>query len=225
MKQCSALMATLALQLVLTVDAQASDPWVSIYAETSCINSTTTRISVEIQAPDGIPENWTGWIAEREVLGTCVADVQVGGLRQFSSGTSTTIIVDTIDELGFSVLYRFWAIDSVGNRQWISWPQRTGFTQATCLPGATAQGVVTESSPGQYHLSVCEDTCWYGLSFFDNHLPAEAPSLVGQSIYVFGHLYAGLEGHYIDVTGWEHAPECLSVAIDHRSWSNLKARY
>ena len=182
-------------------------------------------LTVDMNVWGTIPEHIVGWIIERRVLGKCVPHVQVGGVRPFEPGENQYVVVDTPEEVGYSCLYYAQAVDAEGNRYFIYWPQRTIWAYYDCQGSPAARGLVTEGY-GYPHLDVCPDDCWYGMSYFDPSVPAEGEELIGQYIDVYGELMAGMEGPYINITGWAPSPnECGPVPTRQTTWGALKSSY
>ena len=182
-------------------------------------------LTIDMNVWGTIPEHIVGWIITRRVLGKCVPDVQVGDVRPFEPGENQYVVVDTPAEVGYSCLYMAHAVDAENNRYFIYWPQRTFWAYYDCLGSPAARGLVTEVM-GSPYLQVCEGDCWYGLSVFDSSLPPEGDFQIGQYIDVYGELFAGMEGPYINATGWSLSPnQCGAVPTREMTWGSLKSTY
>jgi hypothetical protein len=222
----SALVSVLVVLLSASL-AAAQVPGVSAFASAQC-SGQTVIITVDLTRTGAIPSTYLGWVVTREVVGSCVPDETFSAVLPFPvTGFQQYTIIDNPTVAGRNTIYRLHGIDQAGNLDFILWPQRSMFAQADCVGGPAARGIVTEVVPGQYYLDVCIDQCWWVMSSIDPHLPPEAPQLVGQEIDVFGQLFSGMEGPFIQVTGWALATEPCEppVPINASSWSDVKARF
>ena len=228
MKPLLALLALL-LALIFASTALAQDDYIAqILMDTECVGggTNTVMLTVDVNIVTALPADAVGWVIERSVLGYCWPVVDVGDVRPFPAERQTYLLYDEPDLVGFNTIYQAYAVMESGAREPILQAFRTHFAQADCAGGPAARGVVVEVSPGYYHLDVCPDECWWELSYFDGDLPAEAPELVGQTINLYGTLEGGMEGPFINMTGWEASPlPCFVVPADETDWSGLKALY
>jgi hypothetical protein len=112
-----------------------------------------------------------------------------------------------------------------GARELIYWPRRSWFAQGDCSGGIAARGVVTDYL-GNPYLEVCPGECWWGMSYFDRHFPDMPLPPLGSTVDIYGEIFMGMEGPYIDATYWVYAPDpCEVVPNDQLSWGTLKALY
>ncbi len=220
------LLAGVFLVLFSTV-ASAQTPGVGVDAYTSC-NGSLVNIHVSLNVGEVPPTEFVGWVVEREVLGVCVDDVDVGEIRPLPQeiGLHEFVVQDDPTVEGKQI-YRIKAVDQDGNRHYIGWPHRGWFTQADCLSDVAAQGTVIEVYGDQLYLEVCPDSCWWELSYFDPIFPPgqELPQ-VGSVIFVHGKIRGGMEGPFIEATHWTLSPEpCQTVSTERVEWTDVKARY
>jgi hypothetical protein len=221
------LLMTTAGLLLLASGVVAQVDGVSTFAETTC-DGYQVDIHVTLNVYDAIPADITGWIIEREVLGRCVPNVDVGDVRPMPTDIGEhDFIIRDIPTLPGKAIYHIRAVDEGGTRLVISWPQRTHFAQADCFFGIAARGTVVIDGGTGYYLEVCPDDCWWALSYFDPIFPPhmELPP-VGSVVDIHGEIIMGLEGPYIDATHWSPVAEgCMVVDLDGLHWGSLKALY
>lgn len=213
--------------VLFSATAWAQIPGLGVDAYTSC-NGSQVNIHVSLNVVEVPPAEFVGWVVEREVLGVCIDDVDVGEIRDLPQeiGLHEFVVPDdpTVDG---KQIYRIKAVDQDGNRHYIGWGHRGWFTQADCLSDVAAQGAVIDLSGGQLFLEVCPDSCWWELSYFDPIFPPdqELPA-VGSVIFIHGEIRAGMEGPYIEATHWTLSPEpCQTVSFEGIDWCDVKARY
>ena len=229
MKPCDRWMSFLTLVglILFSSTALAQVGGVSVFAETTC-DGYQVDVQVTLNVYDVIPADIVGWVVEREVLGNCDADVDLGGLRAFPTeiGAHEFVIRD-IPTVPGKAIYYIKAVDENGGRQIIGWPRRSHFAQADCFIGIAARGTVVIYSGTQYYLEVCPDECWWELSFFDPIFPPDqAPPPEGAVVDIYGEIFSGMEGPYIHATSWEYAAEpCQVVGTEDLTWGSLKAHY
>jgi hypothetical protein len=229
MKPCDRWIVFLALVglILFSSTALAQVDGVSVFAETTC-DGYQVDVLVTLNVYDVIPVGIAGWVVEREVLGNCDADVDLGGLRDFPTeiGEHEFVIRD-IPTVPGKAIYYIKAVDENGARQFIGWPRRSHFAQADCFMGLAARGTVVIYSGPQYYLEVCPDECWWWLSFFDPIFPPDqALPPEGAVVDIHGEIFSGMEGPYIHATSWEYAAEpCQVVGTEDLTWGSLKAHY
>ena len=196
-------------------------------ADAFCDNS-TSGVVFTLTVTEAVPANIVGIVVEREVVGACFDMVDVGAVIPVPTEVGDHVfgVASAVDVPGHKVVYYVRAVDDVGDRHWILWPQRTMFAQADCGDSAAAAGLVTEAL-GYPYLEICPVDCWWGLSVLDNSFPIDQPlPPLGSMVKIFGDLKWGMEGNYIDATHWEYDPiGCSVVGNEATSWSSLKAHY
>jgi len=196
-----------------------------VQAETTC-DGNQVNIHITFLVGEALPDNIVSWVVEREVIGVCVDVVDVGDIRTLprEPGSHEFTVLDNPVELGKAIYY-IKAVDEDGNRLWVNWGNRTMFTQADCLSGIAARGLVMENA-GYLYLEVCEDECWWELSYWDNIFPAdqELPP-VGATIAIYGEILWGMHGPYINASFWVESPICQSVGAEGLNWGGLKSIY
>lgn len=221
------LLTTMTGLLLLAAAAGAQVDGVQTFAETTC-GGNEVEIQITLNVYDVITPGITGWVVEREVLGTCVEMVDVGGIRPMPTEIGEhDFIVQDVPEVPGKQIYYVRAVDDEGSRYWISWPRRTHFAQADCFAAPAARGTVVLVPGIGHYLEVCPDECWWGLSYFDPIFPPnqELP-IVGSVVNIFGEIISGLEGPYIDAFLWIYSPGgCMGVANEDLQWGSLKALY
>ena len=208
------------------VDTMISAPSITVFdhdtLDQNYMNDLLVGVSINEDA------DIVGWVVEREVLGNCDADVDLGGLRAFPTeiGAHEFVIRD-IPTVPGKAIYYIKAVDENGGRQIIGWPRRSHFAQADCFMGIAARGTVVIYSGTQYYLEVCPDECWWELSFFDPIFPPDqAPPPEGAVVDIYGEIFSGMEGPYIHATSWEYAAEpCQVVGTEDLTWGSLKAHH
>lgn len=118
-------------------------------------------------------------------------------------------------------------MDDDGNQTFIYWPQRHNFAHADCLPGPSTIGRFVDYA-GNIYFEACPESCWPGLSPFDGSYPDGAWDLIGTDtlMNLYGELFMGMEGVYINSTGMEPSPfPCNWVGTVATTWGGLKATY
>ncbi len=223
----SALLLTVALTFTSAALAQ-DDTIAQILMDTECVGggTNTVMLTADVNIVTALPTDAVGWVIERTVLGYCWPVADVGEVQPFPAERQTFVLYDAPPLVGYNTIYQAFAVMASGAREPILQAYRTHFAQADCAGGPAARGVIVEYMPGYYHLDVCPDECWWELSYFDGDLPAEAPELVGQTINLYGTLEGGMEGPFINMTGWEvSSTPCFVVPADATDWSGLKALY
>lgn len=169
-----------------------------------------------------------GWVAERHVLGTCLPDAWVTEVMPWPAlGQPHLDLTITPDPGYFDAVYRIWAVDTANNETFIFWPTRQNFAHADCLPGPTTIGYFVDYA-GRLHFEACQEGCWPLLSPFDGTYPEGAADLVGRGtlMALYGPLFSGMEGEYIQATGMSPSPfACGQVAGEQVPWGTVKARY
>ena len=229
MKPCSRLtfLTTMTGFFLLFSAAGAQVDGVSTFAETIC-DGFQVDVQVTLTVHGDITPGITGWVVEREVLGRCVDNVDVGDVQPLPTDIGDhDFVLHDIPTLPGKQIYHIRAVDEGGSRYVIGWPQRTHFTQADCFFGIAARGTVVIDAGTGYYLDVCPDECWWALSYFDPIFPQdmELPP-VGSVVDVFGNIIMGMEGPYIDATSWSPAAQpCTVVDVDDFEWGSLKALY
>ena len=131
--------------------ASAQVEGMGVFAETTC-DGIQVDVQISLTIAEMPPPDIVGWVVEREVVGACVDVVVVGDVRPFPATPGTyEFVVRDIPVVPYrKVLYRIWAVDEYGGREFIYWPQRTNFAQADCMFGMAARGTVVDDE-------------WYGL--------------------------------------------------------------
>lgn len=229
MKPCERLttLLTLAGLILFSSTALAQVSGVGVFAETTC-DGYRVDVHVTLSVYDVIPADIVGWVVEREVLGNCVADEDVGDIRPMPTeiGAHEFVIRD-IPTVPGKAIYYIMAVDDNGGRHVIGWPRRTHFAQADCYLGMAARGTVVIYSETHYYLEVCPDECWWELSFFDPIFPSDqAPPVEGAVVEIYGEILSGMEGPYIHATHWAYSSTaCQVVGTEDLTWGSLKAQY
>ena len=117
------LLMTTAGLLLLASGVLAQVDGVSTFAETTC-DGYQVDIHVTLNVYDVIPADITGWIIEREVLGRCVPNVDVGEVRPMPTDIGEhDFIIRDIPTLPGKAIYHIRAVDEggtrlVGNGRW-----------------------------------------------------------------------------------------------------------
>ena len=188
-------------------------------------------LTVDMNVWGEISEPVVGWVIVRQVVGKCVPDVQLGGVRPFVPGENQYVVVDTPPESGYSCLYRAWALDEDFNKYFIYWPQRTDWAYYDCQGTPAGRGQIVESVvptiPPMATLDVCDDECWVELNPWQPHLPDNVDlGFVGLCTEVYGELMKGMDGPYInnpEATWFTESALCGPVPNERQNWGSVKA--
>ncbi len=210
-----------------TACAQFEDYWGAIEMTTTCDYAEVTLTVTFNPWTDPPPADWVGWIVERTVVGKCVPDVRVGDVRPLPTEPTEFVIVDTVEEIGYDVLYRAYGVNAAGERlNQLLFPYRKYFQHAACAGGPSYRGTVRVIDGQWFVFDTCEGHCWWGLSHMDGSYSDEFLDYDGQTLDLYGELRAGMHGVYIDVDFWFVSPNgCGPVGTRETSWGALKTRY
>jgi hypothetical protein len=200
---------------------------ISVLMTASCSGSEVI-LSIDLVVLQDPPAHLVGWRVDRQVIGPCEEDAWVTEVMPWPELGETHYDLDVLpDQVFFDPIYRIWAVDAEGNRTFIYWPQRHNFAHADCRPGPSTVGRFV-SYAGSIAFEACTEWCWPGLSPFDGSYPDGVEDLVdsGQVMELYGELFMGMEGIYINATSM--APSgypCDPVPVQSTTWSGLKAGY
>ena len=216
-----------ALLLFVATPASAQVANIGVFGETAC-NGPGVILTVTVNITGDVDPDIVGWVVDRETLGACVDDVQIGEIQPIPPvGTHEFQFVDQPDVPDRQTIYRIRGVDAQGTRIWIGWGRRTLFAQADCVGGPAARGTVQDLFNGLYHVEVCPDECGWARSYFDGVLDASAVGVVGEVVDVYGQLQAGMEGPFVYEPSWVLSTDGCTriVPTDTGSWGSMKGMY
>ena len=187
------------------------------------------QVSVYLLVGSELPSDWVGWVVDRTEVGVCSPQtLQLGDVLLFPSGEQTFSLPDIGAEPGATYIYRFFAVDSVGNR--VGLPHSLfSYSSSSAFGSVLNSGLVGVGHVvdfGWYAgIMSCHQECWGPLE----GLEVQSLSFLAGfflPIKVYGRVGVGVEGPYLEeLASWETINSCVPVSTEGCSWGNLKAIY